>query len=57
MAESIGDLARNDVPSAVRLYLKAKEEGTWSREQAEMIFMLQDDPAELITALTKEVSG
>jgi hypothetical protein len=45
------DVERNDVEGAVAYYRQEKAAGRWAPSMYEMIFMLQDNPRELIDAI------
>lgn len=47
----IADLEPNDVPSAILYFKQCLSEGTWTKERAHSVLMLQDDPDELIVAI------
>jgi hypothetical protein len=53
---AIDELRRNDVDGAVAVYRRAVADGTWTPEQAEMLLMLQDDPARLAAELARLAS-
>jgi hypothetical protein len=53
-AESVWDLARNDVPATVELCLRLEADGRWTADEARVALQLQDDPDVLLKALVAE---
>lgn len=48
---TLADVPRNDIDAAVRFYLQELEAGRWNAWLGEMLMMLQDDPAALVSAM------
>ncbi len=48
---ALGDLQRNDVDGAVRVFEAELDAGTWGPDKGEVLLMLQDDSDELLARL------
>lgn len=54
---NVGNLQRNDTESALA-YIEARiRAGEWTSEEAEMVFMLQDEPGPLMDALERLIEA
>ena len=47
----IGDIERNDIPTALAFYDQEEKAGGISEQDSEVLLMLQDDPDALMAAL------